>query len=263
MRASTFEMHPTPHATMLWQRAGTTARTLTPGRTKVKTSVTLFSILVAIVGSMLLIDPLGSFAQEPSVASPSGGQGDGRRGRPDLVKRLESPERDASQKPEEVIRILALGSNSVVADIGAGTGYFASRLARAVPEGKVYAIEIEPQMVHTLKERAASEGLANLVPIQAMPDDPKLPAAIDLAFMANVYALIPNRQAYICGLRAKLTPTGRLAVISSQPGGKSGAAWRGLESTQVRDEVERCGYTLLAEYDFLPDHFFLVFGSSK
>ena len=83
------------------------------------------------------------------------------------ARRFDDPSRDVWQKPEEVIRALGLPRNAVVADVGAGTGYFAVRLARAVPEGRVYGADLEPQMVRHLRDRAAAESLANLKVVQA------------------------------------------------------------------------------------------------
>src|SRR6185503_16625319 len=88
---------------------------------------------------------------------------------------FDDPERDAWQKPHEVIRALGLAPDAAVADIGAGTGYFSARLANMLKSGRVYAVDIEPAMVKHLAERAKREGLANLVPVAGAAGSPQLP----------------------------------------------------------------------------------------
>src|SRR5713226_6852319 len=95
----------------------------------------------------------------------------------DRIASMERPERDAWQKPDEVVKALELKNGDVVADIGAGTGYFARRFARAVaPDGKVYAVDIAADILGYLKERADKENLHNIVTVVSRADDPMLPA---------------------------------------------------------------------------------------
>ena len=87
---------------------------------------------------------------------------------------FDDPQRDAWQKPHEVIQALALKvADALVADIGAGTGYFSVRLAHSVPQGRVYTVDTEPDMVKHLAERAKRDGLTNLTPVSAQPANPK------------------------------------------------------------------------------------------
>src|SRR5690606_14149780 len=120
------------------------------------------------------------------------------------AKRFDAPGRDEWQRPEAVIDLIAPAPDAVVADLGAGTGYFAVRLARRVSQGRVLANDVEPDMVRYLGERATKEGLANLVPVQGKPDDPALPEAVDIAFMCNVAHHIEDRVAYFRKVGAKL-----------------------------------------------------------
>ena len=92
-----------------------------------------------------------------------------------LGARFDDPRRDEWQKPHEVIQALALKPDAVVADIGSGTGYFAVRLANMVPKGRVYGVDIEPDMVKYLAERAKREKRGNVTAVAGVPDDPKLP----------------------------------------------------------------------------------------
>src|SRR3954454_8647724 len=96
---------------------------------------------------------------------------------PELLGQLEGPDRDAYQRPDQVMDALHIGERSVVADLGAGGGWFTVRLARRVgPNGRVYAEDIQPQMIQTIERRIAREGLTNVITQLGTADDPKLPA---------------------------------------------------------------------------------------
>lgn len=173
---------------------------------------------------------------------------------------FDDPARAAWQKPAEVIKALGLASDARVADIGAGTGYFSSRLARAVPGGRVYAVDAEPDMVRYLGDRAQREQLANLVPVQADERDPRLPEPVDLALLVDVYHHVPARVQYFESLRGSLGPNGRLAIVDFRldaPRGPPRAAR--IAPERVKEELGRAGYALVAEHGFLPDQYFLVF----
>ena len=173
---------------------------------------------------------------------------------------FDDPERDAWQKPHEVISALSLRPDAAVADLGAGTGYFAARLANMLPKGTVYAVDVEPEMVKYLGERAKREGLANLKPVAARPDDARLPAKVDLIVLVDVYHHIENRERYFRRLAASLKPGGRLAVIDfrlDSPEGPPKAAR--IAPEQVKAELAAAGYALQIEHGFLPRQYFLVF----
>src|SRR5215813_4882724 len=112
------------------------------------------------------------------------------------AKIFDDPGRDAWQKPREVIAALAVAPDSAIADIGSGTGYFAVRLARAAPKGRVYGVDTEPSMVKYLDQRAKHEGLANLVSIAGHPGDANLPGKVDLVLLVDVYHHIADRPRY-------------------------------------------------------------------
>lgn len=173
---------------------------------------------------------------------------------------FDDPARDAWQKPREVITALALAPDATVADIGAGTGYFAARLAHGLPRGRVYAVDLEPDMVSYLGERAQKEGLANLVAVAGAADSPRLPAPVDLVILVDVYHHIAAREAYFARLRESLRPDGRIAVIDFRIDATigPGKAMR-IAPERVRDEMARAGYAQAAAFDFLPQQYFLVF----
>jgi len=185
-------------------------------------------------------------------------------GAEDWAKVFDDPARDAWQKPHEVIAALAPAPDSVVADIGSGTGYFAVRLAHFVPKGRVYGVDTEPDMVKYLDERAKREGLANLVSIAGRPGDANLPARVDLVLMVDVYHHISDREAYFGKMRGSLKAGARVAIIDFRLDAPSGPPKKErIAPSQVKAELARAGYALSKEHEFLPRQFFLVFEAAK
>ncbi|HYC14691.1 MAG TPA: class I SAM-dependent methyltransferase, partial [Stellaceae bacterium] len=173
---------------------------------------------------------------------------------------FDDPERDKWQKPHEVIEALKLAPTALVADIGSGTGYFAVRFANMVPKGKVYGVDIEPDMVKYLSNRAKREKRTNIVAIKGAPDDPRLPRKVDLVLMVDVFHHIENRDAYLQELRRALKPGGRIAIIDfrlESPDGPPRDAR--IAPDRVTEELKAAGYRLSDTYDFLPNQYFLVF----
>jgi cyclopropane fatty-acyl-phospholipid synthase-like methyltransferase len=113
------------------------------------------------------------------------------------AKEFDDPARDAWQKPDEILDALHLEGTSRVADLGAGTGYFSVRIAKRVPEGKLFAVDIEPDMLRYLRERAHHEHLNVIVPILASVDSANLPEPVDLVLVVDTYHHIDNRIAYL------------------------------------------------------------------
>lgn len=127
---------------------------------------------------------------------------------------LEDPSRDEWQKPDDVLRAMALAPTMTVADVGAGTGYFTVRLARAVPQGMVIATDVEPTMVEYVADRAKKEGLANVRTTLATAASSGLaPASVDAVLVVNVWHHIDDRAAYAKDLAAALKPGGRVFVV--------------------------------------------------
>lgn len=173
---------------------------------------------------------------------------------------FDDPKRDVWQKPDEVMRALELPPDALAADIGAGTGYFAVRLADALPTGRVYAVDVEPEMVEYLAARAKREQKDNLVAVAGTPDDPKLPEKIDLILMVDVHHHIDDRVRYFRDLAAYLRPGGRIAIIDFRPESPTGPprATR-VAADRVKAELQSAGYALRQEHGFLPNQYFLVF----
>jgi cyclopropane fatty-acyl-phospholipid synthase-like methyltransferase len=137
------------------------------------------------------------------------------------AKTFDDPARDAWQEPDRVIASLALDKTMTVADIGAGTGYFAVRVAPLVAE--VIATDIEPDMVRYLGERAEREGHTNLRAVATPPDDPQLDAgSCDRILVVDVWHHLGDRRAYAAKLAAALAPDGFVAVVDFKLDAKHG-----------------------------------------
>jgi ubiquinone/menaquinone biosynthesis C-methylase UbiE len=140
-----------------------------------------------------------------------------------LARTFDDPARDAWQLPDEVLRALELNPSMAVADVGAGTGYFAVRLARAVPTGEVIATDLEPEMVRYLEERARREQLPNLRALRATPTTSGLPAqSVDRILVVHVWHHLGDRVGYVRDLAAALRPGGKLIVVDFSPGARCG-----------------------------------------
>ena len=177
---------------------------------------------------------------------------------------FDDPKRDAWQKPHEVIQALALKPDAVIADIGAGTGYFSMRFAHMVPKGRVYGVDTEPDMVKHLAERAKREGLANVTAVAGAPDTPRLPEKADVIVLVDVYHHVGDRERYFRKLQDSLKAGGRVAIIDfrlDSPVGPLKSAR--MLPEQVITEMKRAGYALAKEHTFLPNQYFLVFQPGK
>jgi len=180
------------------------------------------------------------------------------------AKVFDDPERDAWQKPHDVIQALALKPDAIVADIGAGTGYFSVRLAHMLPQGRVYGVDTEPGMVKHLADRAQREGLKNVTAVAGMPGDPRLPEKADLIVLVDVYHHVEDRERYFRQLQKSLKAGGRVAVIDfrmDSPVGPPKSAR--IEPDRVKAEMKRAGYALAQEHAFLPNQYFLVFQPTR
>lgn len=172
--------------------------------------------------------------------------------------------RDWWQEPDAVVRALGLQDGDVVADVGAGNGYFVERLSSAVgPDGRVYATDVQAVMVRDLEVRVQESALANVEVVHSGFADPTLPQdCCDVVFFANVYKEISDRVPYVERLRPVLRSDGRVVVLGFRsdvhgPGPPSGAR---LAAAQVVDEFARAGFRLLRRDDFLSRQYLLVFG---
>jgi len=178
------------------------------------------------------------------------------------IARLEDPKRDSWQKPEAVIKALDLREGQVVADIGAGSGYFTLRLAQAVGEkGRVFAVDVEEGMVEYLRERLTKEHIKNVTTMKVPPHDPLLiDGSLDLAFVCDVYHHIEERDGYLRKLRKALKPDGRVVIVDfyqkETPIGPP-MSMRLSEET-VQKELQAAGLGVTEKLTFLPYQYILI-----
>jgi SAM-dependent methyltransferase len=176
------------------------------------------------------------------------------------AKEFDDPARDEWQKPEEVLDALQLERTARVADLGAGTGYFSVRIAKRVPVGKVFAIDIEPDMVRYLRERAQREHLSVLVPVLASAESSNLPEPVDLILVVDTYHHIDHRIGYFARLRESLRPNGRLAIVDFKADSPNGPPLEHrISPEKLTAELNAAGYSLVATHLFLPRQYFIVF----
>jgi len=174
----------------------------------------------------------------------------------EYAKVLEDPSRDEWQKPHEVVMALDLKPAETIADIGAGTGYFARRFAHHA--GKVYAVDIDAKLLAIARDQAP----ANLETVLAAPDDPRLPAnSIDTMFFCDVLHHIENRPAYYAKLATALKKGGRIVVIDfykkDLPVGPPPDMK--LSDEQVIAEFQQAGFAVSKRLDILPYQYYLFF----
>ncbi|MBX7115574.1 MAG: methyltransferase domain-containing protein [Myxococcaceae bacterium] len=174
------------------------------------------------------------------------------------AKKFEDPERDAWQKPDQVIAALDLWPQAKVADIGAATGYFPVRIAKVVTQGTVYGVDIEPTMTDYLAARAKRENLPQLVAVLGEPENPKIPEPVDVVVVVDTYHHIENRTGYFRQLTRLLKPGGQVAIIDFKPDSPMGPEKK-LDAAVITNEMEAAGYRLAKSHDFLPQQYFMVF----
>ena len=179
------------------------------------------------------------------------------------AKVFDDPARDEWQKPNQVVAALGIQAGMTVADLGAGTGYFTAALSRAVgAKGVVLGIDPEPEMVQYLGRRAHREGLANVVPVLALYEDPFLPPGrVDRVLIVDTYHHIDDRQQYFHKVAADLAPGGSVTIVDFHkrplPVGPPPEAK--LEREVVVAEMQKAGFRLKDEPTFLPYQYLLIF----
>lgn len=176
---------------------------------------------------------------------------------------LEDPKRDAYQKPHEVMTALNLKSGEVIADIGAGSGYFTFRIAHHVgPKGKVFAVDVSPDMIRHVNRRIRDLKTANVVSILADPDDPLLAEqSVNRFFICNVWHHVENPSKYLAALKKMLKPAGEIVMIDFHkkdlPFGPP--VQMKIAREDLIKQMEANGFRITKEHTFLPYQYFLVF----
>jgi ubiquinone/menaquinone biosynthesis C-methylase UbiE len=176
---------------------------------------------------------------------------------------LDRPERIEEEQPDRALDVLKIQAGSTIADVGAGSGYFTTRLATRVgASGRVYAVDIQPEMLRLLAERLAAENVTNVTLVQGDVDDPKLPpASLDLALMVDVYHELAAPQTMLRHLHAALQPDGRLVLLEYRKEDPSIPirADHKMSVAEAKLELEAEGFTLAQIDESLPRQHILVF----
>jgi precorrin-6B methylase 2 len=167
--------------------------------------------------------------------------------------------RESRQREEDcrlLLEALDIKPGQTVCDMGCGNGFYTLELARMVgPRGRVYAVDIQPEMLRMLAENAAAAGLRNIRPVLGTPIDPRLPAGkIDVALCVDVYHEFSHPEAMLERIRQSLTPTGRL-VLAEFRGEDAAVPIKPLHKmtkAQIRAELEPAGFEVVREFDRLP-----------
>lgn len=199
-------------------------------------------------------------------ASPPATQQTDPRGRPlpsSEPGALEAPDRAAWQQPERVMDALNIADSSRVADVGAGGGWFTAYLARRVgPNGVVYAVDVQPAMIESIKRKMKMEGLTNVQTILGAPDDPRLQPGLHAALLVDTYAQLPDPVTVLKRTAAALGPGGRIGVVDFKNDGAGGPgppiADRVAPEVVIRD-ASLAGLTLSNQERFLRYQYMLVF----
>ena len=226
-------------------------------RPRFRRRLVVFSVLV--LGPALGPAALGRQTAERRPAPVMGFQG---------ADWLEREGREEEQRPGEVIKTMGLKDGDLVADLGCGTGFFARRMARAVaPSGRVYAVDIQPEMLDRMKGLLEKDGTTNVIPVLGEADDPKLPkAGLDWILLVDVYHELQQPKAMLAKMRESLKPAGRIALIEYRLEGTTASHIRTehrMSPAQVLAEWEPAGYRLVARHEFLPTQHFFVFEKPK
>jgi SAM-dependent methyltransferase len=195
-----------------------------------------------------------------------GAQGRVRHGRlfaPQDLGLLEGPDRDLWQMPGPIMDALGIAEGSIVADLGAGGGWFTIRLARRVgPNGKVYAEDIQRLMLEATRRRIAREGLRNVEPVLGTESDPRLPAGkIDAVLVVDTYHEINDPVPLLRNLAKSLKPQGRVGVVDFRKDGwgPGPPLEERLDPDLIVRDAEAAGLKLARRETFLPYQFFLIF----
>jgi len=198
-------------------------------------------------------DGIGKFYMGREIAHVMGYQG---------AEWLERPERIEEERPDQVVEQMKLKSTDVVADVGAGTGYFSFRISRVVPQGKVFAVDLQPEMLAVIEKRKKQLKAENVVPLRSAEADAKLPEnSVDVALLVDVYHEFSFPREMMLSVVKALRPGGRVVQIEYRGEDPNVPIKRLHKMTvaQARKEMAAIGLAWKETKDFLPQQHFLVY----
>jgi ubiquinone/menaquinone biosynthesis C-methylase UbiE len=175
---------------------------------------------------------------------------------------LEGPDRDAWQRPDQIMDHLGIAEGSVVADLGAGGGWFTMRLAHRVgPNGRVYAQDIQAEMIGAIERRVEREGLKNVETVRGTSLDPNLPKPVDVVLMVDTYYELDDPQTLLRHVRQSLKPGGRVGIVEFTRNGHGPGRpmEQRVEPERVIRDAEAAGLRLASRGDFLRYQYLLEF----
>jgi predicted methyltransferase len=221
------------------------------------------------IGRTMAVGALGLVLSVVGVGAGQAGpdQSTGHLFPPENLGLLESPDRAAWQKPDQIMDALGIADGSTVADIGAGAGWFTIILARRVgPNGTVYAEDVQRQMLEAIRRRVSREGLLNVQGRLGTTTDPRLPErAIDAILVVDMYSEVDvdDRVTFLRNLARALKPNGRIGIVNYKPGqggpGPSPTEGVRVEITAVEADAQAAGLRVLSREN-LPFQYLLVLG---
>jgi len=178
---------------------------------------------------------------------------------------LEPPDREAWQRPDQVMDALHVADSTVVVDLGAGGGWFTVRLARRVgPNGRVFAVDVQRLMIEAIERRVQREGYANVTALLGAYDDPRLPAdaRTDAVLIVDAFHEMEDPVLLLRNVARTLQPHGRIGVIDYRQGegGPGPLPEERVPQHVVIADAAAAGLKLIEEHTFLPYQYFLIFG---
>lgn len=179
---------------------------------------------------------------------------------------LERPSREVTEQPQQVVDALDLKPTDVVSDIGAGTGYFSFRISPRVPEGKVLAVDIQPEMIDIMNFLKKENNVTNVEPILGSVTDPNLPdESVDLALMVDAYHEFEYPREVMEGVVRSLKPGGRVVLVEYRRENPfiPIKALHKMTQNQARKEMKAVGLQWLETKSFLPEQHLMLFEKPK
>ena len=183
---------------------------------------------------------------------------------PEQLVLLEGADRSEWQQPDRVMDALLIADGFRVADVGAGGGWFTIRLARRVgPQGRVYAEDIQPEMIVSIEQRVKREDLKNVEIRSGTASDPNLPKGLNAVLMVDTYPQIREPIAVLTSIAASLGPNGKLGIVDFKPDGAGGPGpdlSERISPEVIKRQAAAAGLKLISHETFLKYQYLLIFG---